>query len=297
MALNHLVGGPVALGLARTLNMRIKLVSAIYELELIAVEKQPVYASVPAMTARDIEDHTEEYLDTLMDRMRHVTDSEITKEILHGPIAPTLEEYAEAEEPDLIVMSTHGRGPLSRLWIGSVADRMVRHVRTPMLLVRPEPNGDVDLRECQPFRDIVVALDGSNLAEKSLARITELAKATGAHVTLFRAVPPPFPVQSPYLPDAVAATREALEAGREEAQRYLAEMAAPLEEQGIRVDAVVVVGVPPAAGILKYLEDSAGDLIAIATHGRGGVARAVLGSVADKVVRGATVPVLLTRPA
>ena len=90
---------PVAAGLAKRLGGKIQLVSAIYELELIAVEKQPVYASPPAMTELDIEHQTEEYLDALIDRLAACTDVPVSKAIVHGSIAPTLEEYAESHTP------------------------------------------------------------------------------------------------------------------------------------------------------------------------------------------------------
>ena len=79
---------PVAVGLAQRLGGQVKLVSAIYELELIAVEKQPVYASPPATTELDIEHQTQEYLDTLIDRLAACTDVPVSKTIVHGPIAP-----------------------------------------------------------------------------------------------------------------------------------------------------------------------------------------------------------------
>jgi nucleotide-binding universal stress UspA family protein len=287
---------PVALGLGRRLGARVKLVSAIYELEVITVEQAPVYGAPSVLTEQDVEDQTDQYLDTLIDRIHQVTDLEVTKEIVHGPIATSLQDYADARAPGLIIMSTHGRGPLSRLWLGSIADRLVRHVHTPVILVRPNEALDVDLRDWQPYRRIVVALDGSELAEQSLDMAGELAKATGATLVLFRAVVPPFPVQSSYLPDAAAATHKALEGGKEEAEEYLARLADRISDGQLTVERHVLVGHPPAFGILNYASESGADLIALATHGRGGVVRAVLGSVADKVIRGAQIPVLVTRP-
>lgn len=287
---------PVAVGLAEKLGGRIRLVSAIYELELIAVEKQPVYTSPPAMTEVDIERQTDEYLDTLIDRLEAFTEVPVSKTIEHGPIAPTLEEYAENHALDLIVMSTHGRGALSRFWIGSVADHVVRHVKVPTLLVRPKEGEDVALNQWTPFESIVVALDGSDRAETSIELATDFARAMGSRVVLLRTVPPPFPVQSPYLPDAAAAMKQAMDAGEEEAERYLAEIADDLKREGVDVETVVVVGKPATTGILEFVQTTGASLVAIATHGRGGVSRAVLGSVADKVVRGAEVPVLLSRP-
>ena len=70
-----------------------------------------------------------------------------------------------------------------------------------------------------------------------------------------------------------------------------------LERQGIDVETKTLLGVHPAPAILRYAEGHGVNLIAVATHGRGGLPRLVLGSVADKVLRAATVPVLVVRPA
>ena len=70
-----------------------------------------------------------------------------------------------------------------------------------------------------------------------------------------------------------------------------------LERQGVDVETETLLGVRPAPAILRYAEEHAVDLIAVATHGQGGLPRLVVGSVADKVLRAATVPVLVVRPA
>jgi len=74
-------------------------------------------------------------------------------------------------------------------------------------------------------------------------------------------------------------------------------MKARLEEQGLQVETETLLGAHPAPGILRYAEEHPVDLIAVATHGRGGLPRLFLGSVADKVLRAATVPILVVRPA
>jgi nucleotide-binding universal stress UspA family protein len=88
---------------------------------------------------------------------------------------------------------------------------------------------------------------------------------------------------------------QVLEQLRANAHAYLDGVAAPLRAESLRVRTVVMDGLP-ASAILEYARAQAVDLIALATHGRSGVARWLLGGVADKVVRGATLPVLLYRP-
>ncbi len=104
------------------------------------------------------------------------------------------------------------------------------------------------------------------------------------------------PFSSPYLPHAVAETQETLARGRDEAERYLGEVASNLRSDGLDVTTEVLVGVPAGAGITRFAERGGFDLVAVATHGRGGIPRIVLGSVADKVVRGGHAPVLVVRP-
>ncbi len=287
---------PLALGVAKAIGGCVELVSVVFQLEMIAVEDQPVYSTVGPPSGEEVEPQLEEYLDDLVERIGKVTDVPVSTTMLHGLVAESLETYAGETESALIVMSTHGRGPFSRAWMGSVADRIVRHVSTPVLLIRPQ-DSEVVLSDAWRARRILVALDGSELAEASLEWALRIGQACGARYTLARTVPPPSPLQSPYLPDAVEATKKALEAGEADAREYLKNVARRLEADGGRtVETNVVTRFHPARGILELEEELSADLIAIATHGRGGLARALLGSVADKVLRGAKVPVLLTRP-
>lgn len=286
---------PVALGVAKAIGARVELVSVVFQLEMIAVEDQPVYSTVGPPSGEEVEPQLELYLDDLVERLGKVSDVPVVTRMLHGLVAESLETYAGESHSALIVMSTHGRGPLSRAWMGSVADRIVRHVSTPVLLIRPHDT-EVVLSDAWRARRILIPLDGSELAESSLEWAKRIGKACGSSFTLVRAVPPPSPLQSPYLPDAVEATKKTLEAGEGDARAYLTGLASRLKVDGHAVETKVMVGVHAARGILELEQDLEADLIAIATHGRGGLVRALLGSVADKVLRGAKAPVLLTRP-
>jgi len=131
-----------------------------------------------------------------------------------------------------------------------------------------------------------------------------LGQLVGAEITLLRVVRPAAPVPAE-LPEG-AAGREAaalLEQVRglhrqvlREAEGYLTRVAGRLRAPGRRVLTKVVVGEHAASAILDEARDGGVDLIALATHGRHGLPRLLLGSVADKVVRGAAAPVLVLRP-
>ncbi len=278
---------PVALSVARALKGRVELISV--------CESEPVAAGW-LVTSKGLEEWLEGYLVTLGDKIREVSSVPVASAVVTGSVAKVIEQHVANARPDLVVMSSHGRGALSRAWLGSVSDHVVRHVSVPVILVRPQDDIDVPLANGIQLRRILIPLDGSARSEVALGWARRLGTAFGASYTLVRVVPPAMPFASPYLPHAVAETQEVLARGREEAERHLEQVAANLRRDGLAVTTEVLVGVPPGSGITRYAEGGEFDLLAIATHGRGGIPRMVLGSVADKVVRGSHTPVLIVRP-
>lgn len=206
-------------------------------------------------------------------------------------------DHCREEACDLIVMATHGRGGFDRLWLGSVADRVVRHAGVPVLLVSAHGGQEIEQPEwTADVRTVIIALDGSPLSESALAPATALGEAFGADYILFRAVPP---AGSPMLPPPYPAGAwmvEQHELGRAEARRALADAAAGMREAGFDVTEVVEDESEPARALLRLAAATPGSVIALATHGRGGLRRRLLGSVTDKVVRASPRPVLAVRP-
>jgi nucleotide-binding universal stress UspA family protein len=144
------------------------------------------------------------------------------------------------------------------------------------------------------YHRIIVPLDGSRLAEGVLEHVRALAHCLGSEVILMRVMAYP---NYDYLitdPELSASLREEMEI---EACNYLEPLANALQDEGIKAsaDAVIVMG-PIADAIIEFTRTKGGDLVAMSTHGRTGPSRWLLGSVADRVVRGAGVPVLLVRP-
>jgi nucleotide-binding universal stress UspA family protein len=247
--------------------------------------------------------HARSYLEALTARIAAVSPVPVAVQLLQGEAAPTVRRYAAAETVDLIVMSTHGRGPLARFWLGSVADELVRDASTPILLVRPH-NEAVDLRADPVPKHIVLPLDGTPLAEQILPHAVELGKLADAEFTLLRVVglltPNAYHLDGASLAEMAQQMLDQIQrlqaARREEAQTYLEGIAARLREQALRVRTRVAVDEQPAQGILKATVEVGAGLIALETHGRRGLERMFLGSVADKVIRGAPLPVLVHRP-
>lgn len=208
-----------------------------------------------------------------------------------GRIASELRTIIERYDGDLVVMTTHGRGGMARFWIGSSADQLVRETHVPMLLLRPI---DEDATDLQPpdFRRILVTLDGSRESEQILAHAIALSQSGGIELRLLRVVPPRVPMVYPSPRNGEQRSDEL----EQEALSYLGGIAADVQSESIKVTVDVITHVNPALAVLEYAKRESVDLIAMATHGRGGVRRMVLGSVTDKVLRGTALPMLLLRP-
>jgi nucleotide-binding universal stress UspA family protein len=250
----------------------------------------------------DVRQRQREYLADVVKRLG-MTEM-VSSTVLEGEVASTLSDHAAVIGADLVVMATHARGPLGRFWLGSVADEVEHEVEVPLLLVRPEEKW-VDLNQEPAPGRVVLPLDGSPLAEG----ILEPAIAIGAlmpnmEFILVRAIRPVVPVYAMPEPPVIDAEGSRLmdqvetmqEQLKQEAQAYLDTVAARLKNRGLNVRTHVVLEDRPAQAILHEAEATGAGLIALETHGRRGLARLVMGSVADQVVRRAHVPVLVQRP-
>ncbi|MGB8644856.1 MAG: universal stress protein [Anaerolineae bacterium] len=141
------------------------------------------------------------------------------------------------------------------------------------------------------YRKILVPLDGSSFGEAALAHARELAHCTGAEIALVRvAIQPLYEYATD--PLLFQTVREDTEAASAE---YLQRVAAELSADGFTATVETCTG-PVAETILDYAQEIQADLIVMSTHGRSGLARWFIGSIADKIVRASTLPVLLVRP-
>jgi nucleotide-binding universal stress UspA family protein len=220
-------------------------------------------------------------------------DVAVASVVLDGPVVSTLVAHTRFLNAALVVMSTHGRGGLSRFFLGSTADRLVRELHCPILLVRPTQSptafglGNV--------RRILVPLDGSTLAECIIDQLGTCLPGMAA-LELIRVVVPPILTPPPMAGASPPIAAEVLDQELAVADQYLQAVAARLRTQGFAARAAVVPDLSPAAAITARAEERQCDAIAIATRGLGGLERALLGSVADKVIRTAQVPVLVWNP-
>jgi nucleotide-binding universal stress UspA family protein len=201
---------------------------------------------------------------------------------------------AAATDPGtLIVMCTHGRTGFDRLRLGSVAQHVMRRARVPTLIVRAQedpPTGDR-----VPVEHITVTLDGSALAETALPIAVRLAQPFAAPLTLLRVIPsvvyPTTWYDTAYLPPI-----EELEANaRAEAEQYLAPVAQRLTPITVQTQIIRDLARTPEEIIVDYLAKQPPGIAVMASHGRGGVTRWVLGSTTEGVVTAAPCPILIVR--
>lgn len=273
---------PVAVALARGLSATLHLLT-VWESEDEDLERH--FPALAADLARSAESYYADYLSRIAAKAGGAT---VVAQVRSGRPAEQILAYASELGARFIVMSTHGRSGLSRWWYGSVTDRIVHTSFTPVVVVGPHALRDAGT---YAIRHIATPLDGSPLSEAAILTAVELASAVGARLTLVRAVR--WAAQAyPYtLPEAYVPQLDAeLEAG---ARAYLDRVRANIEAS-LSVDTEVVRGVI-ADSLMEFCERAAVDLVVMSTHGRSGLARATLGSVADRLLHGPC-PVALIRP-
>lgn len=196
-----------------------------------------------------------------------------------GKPAEEILRLARTGEMDLIVMATQGRTGLRRLVGGSVTEEVLRHAEVPVLVTRP---GSARSH----WSRMVVALDGSTRAESILQDVIPLACSLQASVDLVRASLPPITMTGlGEMPGVVI---------HEDPLPYLRQLQAALVEKGIETHVAAPEG-RAASAILQHAMKSGASLLCLATHGRTGLARVLMGSIAEEIVRHASCPVLIRR--
>lgn len=219
---------------------------------------------------------------------------DVTTSVISGDATVMLGSESLKRGADLVVMASHGHGALTRMWMGSVADGFVRHATIPVIVVRAE-EGEPAPPILKSLGTILIPLDGSDLAEDALRYATDFGELFGRAYHLTRVVSYPLELATPYLPHTAQLNEEVFAESRRAAAEYLESRADRMRARGHRVTTSVAVAVQAAQGILDEAAAVGADMLAMSTHGNGGLRRAVLGSTADKVMRGADVPVLLHR--
>jgi nucleotide-binding universal stress UspA family protein len=191
-------------------------------------------------------------------------------------------QFVDAERVSVIVMSTQGRTGMIRWLFGSSADAALSSLPVPILLVRPV------------YQQIVVPLDGSAWSESAIPRASELARVHDAELILLHVYQPS---SGNYAPQwALAGQQQIADQAFDQIHEHLTALRNQLRREGLRARDVIIRSNNPAQAICDYVTSEDGmAMIVMSTHGRTGLSRWLLGSVAQNVVRSARVPVTLVR--
>jgi nucleotide-binding universal stress UspA family protein len=245
-------------------------------------------------------DDEDKYLDWVAQEILSGSSVPATHAVITGDVVDSICKQAWNVDADVIVMTSHGRTGLSRAWLGSVTEGVLRHSAIPVLVLRPIETSSDRLAAHHLFKHVLVPLDGSALAGDILPSVSALARVAGARVTLLRVVQPVpvmlIDVDMAYASPPAIQDDEATRHVVEEATQQLDEVSRQLADgTGLEVDAHVVVAGSVAHAIIDYARGHNVDVIGMSTHGRG-ASRFLVGSVADKVLRASGLPMLMHRP-
>jgi nucleotide-binding universal stress UspA family protein len=301
---------PIAARIAQTTGGTVVLLHVVHLL----VEYAPYLVQAPAFTETALNEELENanaYLARVA-RSPALEGIKTETEAFFGVEAYTILTFAQASKVDLIVLCSHGRTGFKRWALGSVAQKIVRHSTAPVLLLRegaPEsrlsasPAGGM-----HPLRALV-ALDGSPAAEVTLIPAAHLVAALGASLKGKGELHLISVVKLPGDHDDMSRDHALKERAEYEATTYLGTVASrlrdgPAAEFGLKVTYAVVLGEDVADALIRAAElgeDTATfqacDLLAMATHGRSGFERWMLGSITERVLNGTNLPLLIVRPA
>lgn len=280
---------PYAAGLAGALGVPVQLLHVVEPALLDAANtdelSQPVYLD---QVLQHQEDWARSYLLGVAELLR-ADGAQVDVNVARGLPEEAIVEAAQSGGRHLVAMATHGRTGLERLVMGSVADKVLHRCTVPLLLFRPKPG-----RTCPARlpRTIIVPLDGSDLGDQALPLAGVLARGLGGRVLLVHVVS----VYALALPVAIGGAGQQMVSGAEaETRMYLDQRVHSLCLERVDADSLLLEG-DVAPELIKLASSTPDTLVVMSTHGRSGIPRMVLGSVADEVVRRSGVPVLVVRP-
>lgn len=279
---------PIVTMLARGLGSRVALLRVL-ETDALPTTLDPDQQLKLDQLVAQAQERSLEYLQSLQARLQG-DGVEATTDVLPGSPAEAIVFLAHSLGADLIAMCTHGRSGLERLIWGSVAEKVLQTADCGLLLVRGQEGSELRGAQATPRR-VLLPLDGSEIAERAMPVAQMIAGAFQAPLVLMRVIPTTDLLLAGWDADGVVAA-DLFESMAEEATGYIEHSAAELRRGGLQVETQIVHGDP--ARELGALA-SAETMVVMATHGRTGPGRYVMGSVADRVVRGASGPVLVVR--
>ena len=288
---------PYAVSLAASLTLPMTLIYAV-EPEVLTIPR----VLNPSLHLEELVDHrvrhANSYLQPVYDHLRN-TGMAVNVETPQAEPAQAIIENATQDPGTLIAMSSHGRSGLSRWWMGSVTDKVLHLTDNPLLVIRAadQPRGVPESN----FERVTVPVDGSELAEEILPHVLYLATSLGLTIDLVQANPSrdeyyrSMSIGPNDMAHATPSYEEYIGTVNDDSETYLAALKDRLIRSGASsVETRLLYG-PAAECIADFAAATSNNLVAMTAHGRSGVGRLVLGSVAERVVRQSGDPVLLVR--
>ena len=218
-------------------------------------------------------------------------------ELLAGYPADEIVPYVDKNKINLILMATHGSSGVNRWAMGSVAYKVMRSVKVPVLLIRAGITEEM-ISDKMRGGSILVPLDGTKGAESVLPHVEELVIQFGVdemEVVLLGVCEPP-DISSDYPYSMPISWEEHVEQEQIKCKLvagvYLAEIGKEIKKAGLKVRTELLLG-KPASEIIAYASENNSSFIIMATHGRSGISRWAYGSVAEEVMLGTFTPILL----
>ncbi len=234
-------------------------------------------------SSEDRREQVEAYLDGLRKDLRAVGIRAQVQVVSTRDLSGALMKTIETEHISILVMSTQGRAPMMRWLFGSQVERALNTMPVPVMLVRPM------------YQHIVVPLDGSKWSESAIPRAVELARVHDAELVLLH-------VYQSKAGDyagqwALAGQQQIADQPVEQMREQLLALRNRLRQEGLKAREVLIRGNNPAQAICEFVESEDGiSMVVMSTHGRTGLARWLIGSVAQQVIKNARCPVSLVNP-
>lgn len=281
---------PVVKRFAEALGAEIHLLT-IVDQELVGAVNKSLGGRYQQQPKGSLTELAESYLQTLATGLQVPLD-QVRFSAHIGVVPEAIIAEAEQQPDTLIAMSTHGRSGVGRFLLGSVANKVLHGTETPLLLYRSQDGAT--RTATSEVSTVIVPLDGSALAEQALPHVADLAKALDLQVLLVRMTQPltSYDVgqEGGYYP------ADLLEQLEQDARDYLKSQAEALQKLGLKKVSVREIFGYPANAVIDLAQKTPRSFVAMTTHGRSGLRRFALGSVAERVVTYGDAPVLVIRP-
>ena len=198
-------------------------------------------------------------------------------------------DYAKEHDIDLVVMGTHGRRGPARMFLGSVAEEVVRHADCPVLTIRQHEEAPT----IEALEKILVPVDFSSYSQEALTYARELADLYGAGLQVLHTIEEPTQPYFYTFGGGLSAV-EQIEALQEKADEALDKLLEDSDGPEVPYEKFIATG-RPATEIARFAEEHGSELVVIATHGLTGLERLLVGSTAEQVVRHAPCPVFTVK--